>query len=94
LDSTINPDRMEMYAQEDSRGSVIEPEGIIEIKFRTPKLLEAMERTDPIYKALKLELASNRTVEGHAAVLKRQTELLPIYVQVKSSLNIGSYSFC
>jgi acetyl-CoA carboxylase/biotin carboxylase 1 len=85
---------MEMYAQEDARGSVIEPEGVIEVKFRAPRLLEVMERTDPLCKALNVELASNRTLEGQAAGIKRQNELLPIYKQVKSSLNIGSYSFC
>jgi len=32
LDSTINPDMMEMYADEESRGGVLEPEGTVEIK--------------------------------------------------------------
>ena len=34
VDPTINPDVMEMYADEDSRGGILEPAGIVEVKFR------------------------------------------------------------
>lgn len=32
LDPSINPEQMEMYADEEARGGVLEPEGIVEIK--------------------------------------------------------------
>ena len=47
VDPTINPDYMEMYADEDARGGVLEPEGIVGIKYRRDKQLETMARLDP-----------------------------------------------
>jgi acetyl-CoA carboxylase carboxyltransferase component len=47
IDPTINPDQMEMYADEDSRGGVLEPEGIVGIKYRREKQIETMARLDP-----------------------------------------------
>ena len=34
--------QVEMYADPVARGGVLEPEGIVEIKFRTPVLLKAV----------------------------------------------------
>lgn len=45
---------MEMYADPSARGGVLEPEGIVEIKFRTPDLLAAMHRLDPVLQQLKV----------------------------------------
>jgi acetyl-CoA carboxylase/biotin carboxylase 1 len=53
LDPSINPDHMEMYADKDSRGGVLEPEGIVEIKYRKDKVLATMARLDPEYASLK-----------------------------------------
>lgn len=44
VDSQINPTHMEMYADPKARGGVLEPEGIVEIKFRTPDLIKTMHR--------------------------------------------------
>ena len=46
IDSTINPAFMEMYADENARGGVLEPAGIAEIKFRKPEVIKAMHRMD------------------------------------------------
>ena len=35
IDPAINPDKMEMYADVDSRGGILEPPGIVEVKYRT-----------------------------------------------------------
>ena len=35
VDPSINPDVMEMYADQDSRGGILEPAGIVEVKFRS-----------------------------------------------------------
>ncbi|KAJ3200650.1 acetyl-coenzyme-A carboxylase [Entophlyctis luteolus] len=87
LDPTINPDMMEMYAEENSRGGVLEPEGIVEIKFRKPQLLAAMERLDPTYKSLKDQLR-DPMLEGELKAKvqskfnQRERQLLPIFHQI------------
>lgn len=52
VDPTINPRYMEMYADPESRGGVLEPEGIVEIKFRKKDLIKTMHRLDPVIKDL------------------------------------------
>ncbi|RKO91753.1 acetyl-CoA carboxylase [Blyttiomyces helicus] len=87
VDPSINPDMMEMYAEENSRGGVLEPEGIVEIKFRRPQLLATLERLDARYRDLKHALAdpstnttdSRRSIEE--AIEAREKELLPILHQ-------------
>jgi acetyl-CoA carboxylase/biotin carboxylase 1 len=44
VDSQINPGAVEMYADPGARGGVLEPEGIVEIKFREGELVRAMHR--------------------------------------------------
>lgn len=51
LDATINPKHMEMYADPDSRGGVLEPEGTVEIRFRAKDQIKAMHRSDNICKS-------------------------------------------
>ena len=46
VDPSINSDFMEMYADNDSRGGVLEPEGTVEIKYRKKELISAMHRLD------------------------------------------------
>ncbi|KAL2915487.1 acetyl-coenzyme-A carboxylase [Polyrhizophydium stewartii] len=88
VDPTINSDMMEMYVAENARGGVLEPEGIVEIKFRKPQLLAAIQRLDEPYRALKKELdaaGSSADADARAAVQKkmnaREKLLLPIYHQ-------------
>ena len=47
IDSSINPEQMEFYAAESAKGGVLEPEGIVDIKFRRQDLHSAMKRTIP-----------------------------------------------
>ncbi|GAM23780.1 hypothetical protein SAMD00019534_069550 [Acytostelium subglobosum LB1] len=86
LDSTINLDMMEMYASETSRGGVLEPNGICEIKYRDPDLIRTMHRLDDKIIAMDQELAS-ATDETQQKQLKtqiqtREKELLGMYQQV------------
>jgi len=74
IDPNINPVMMSMYSAENARGNVLEPEGIVEIKFRTPDLLAAMKRLDPEYASL-----------SGAAAQARAKELLPIYKQLATA---------
>ncbi|KAM6466313.1 acetyl-CoA carboxylase 1 isoform 2-T2 [Liasis olivaceus] len=87
IDSTINPRHMEMYADRDSRGGVLEPEGTVEIKFRKKDLVKTMRRVDPIYMGLAErlgtpELNPAERKELEAKLKEREEFLIPIYHQV------------
>lgn len=87
VDPTINPQYMEMYADEDSRGGVLEPDGIIGIKYRKDRQLETMSRLDPAYGSLKRKVADPNTPREDISDLKvkmteREQLLLPVYNQI------------
>ena len=87
IDPMINPEQMEMYADEDSRGGVLEPEGIIGIKYRREKQLETMARLDPIYGQLRAQLNDkNLSHDAQSDIKVKMTEreklLGPIYLQI------------
>lgn len=87
VDPTINPEQMEMYADEEARGGVLEPEGIVGIKYRKEKQLETMSRLDPEYAQLRAQsLAKNLTAEQASAIKAKMTEreqlLGPVYQQI------------
>lgn len=46
--------QVEMYADPAASGGVLEPEGIVEIKYRTPDLHATMHRLDPVLQQLKV----------------------------------------
>merc|ERR1719199_464061 len=48
VDPTINEAQMEMYADEESRGGILEPPGICEVKFRDKDQKAVMHRLDPV----------------------------------------------
>lgn len=87
VDTTINPDMIEMYADPEARGGVLEPEGTVEIKFRKKTLETCMYRLDKEYHDL-VEAAKNKalTSDERAGALQRlaaRYELLaPMYHQV------------
>ncbi len=87
VDPTINPQFMEMYADEDSRGGVLEPEGIVGIKYRKERQLDTMARNDATYGALKQKLHDPATPKDQlqsikAEMTEREKLLLPIYGQI------------
>jgi acetyl-CoA carboxylase/biotin carboxylase 1 len=87
VDPTINPQFMEMYADEDSRGGVLEPEGIVGIKYKKEKQLQTMARLDPTYGDLKRQLNDPSTPQDtlksiKAQMTQREQLLLPIYGQI------------
>jgi acetyl-CoA carboxylase/biotin carboxylase 1 len=86
LDPTINPQMMEIYSEEEGRGGVIEPPGIVEIKFREKKIVATIERLDPVYRDLKEQLKANPKSDDLARRLeKRESELFPIFQQAAIS---------
>ncbi|XP_048467701.1 acetyl-CoA carboxylase [Rhincodon typus] len=87
IDPTINPLYIELYADQESRGGVLEPEGTVEIKFRRKDLVKTMRRIDAIYSGLadqlgSLELSQKIRKELEAKLKAREEFLLPIYQQV------------
>ena len=78
---------MEMYADEDARGGVLEPEGIVNIKYRRDKQLETMARLDPAYAELKRQIADKSLPQDKQSDIKvkmneREQLLLPVYLQI------------
>lgn len=86
VDPTINPVHMEMYADPDSRGGVLEAEGIVEIKFREKDLLKTMHRIDRVLiqnKAkLNGELSTDERTQVEKVISEREKFLMPMYHQV------------
>ena len=71
VDPTINERYMEMYADPDSRGGILEPPGICEVKFREPERRQLMRRIDPSLESL-----------DSADKDKKMKDLGPAYLQV------------
>ncbi|KAI5863331.1 acetyl-CoA carboxylase [Durotheca rogersii] len=87
VDPTINPVAMEMYADAEARAGVLEPEGIIGIKYKKEKQLETMARLDPTYASLKKQATDNNLSKEELEEVKermvdREKALLPIYAQI------------
>ncbi|XP_059192405.1 acetyl-CoA carboxylase isoform X2 [Centropristis striata] len=89
IDPTINPLCMELYADRESRGGVLEAEGTVEIKFRRKDLLKTMKRLDSVYASLaeqlskaSPELSDKQCRELESKLKAREEFLLPIYHQV------------
>merc|ERR1719493_22870 len=87
IDPTINPEMMEMYADPTSCGGVLEPEAIVEIKYRAKEIRKTMERLDPTMKKLVGELADSGTTNEVKARLeqdikRREEQLAGVYHQV------------
>ncbi|RMZ54549.1 hypothetical protein APUTEX25_002124, partial [Auxenochlorella protothecoides] len=78
VDSQINPAAIEMYADPTAQGAVLEPQGVVEIKFRNAELIAAMHRLDSKLAEIKKEGGT----KAAGAVKAREAELLPVYKQV------------
>lgn len=86
VDPTINEEKMSMFADPDSRGGILEPAGIIEVKFRDADQIKAMHRIDPQLQLLDAELEGTELdSEAQADIMsqiKSREELLkPVYTQ-------------
>ena len=83
VDPSINPEHMEMFADPDARGGVLEPEGIVEIKYREKDLVKTMSRCDPTYHQILVAIESTREPDEKKALIekleKRKELLKPLY---------------
>ena len=87
VDPAINPSMMEMFADEESRGGVLEPEGTVEIKFRKRDILKVIERSDAECIDILNKLNDKNRAPSEIKTLqdqlrKREEALLPVYHQV------------
>lgn len=85
IDPAINPDKMEMYADKESRGGILEPPGIVEVKYRAPQLVQAMHTHDDKIKALDAKLAETEGAEKahiQQQIKTRENNLLPLYTSI------------
>ena len=80
---------MELYADRESRGGVLEPEGTVEIKYRNKDLIKTMHRIDSKCIELKDKLKKGLTSLSKDEIKSieielesRQNLLLPIYRQI------------
>lgn len=78
---------MEMYADEEARGGVLEPEGIVNIKYRREKQLDTMARLDATYGELRRQLEDKSLSNEQLSEIKvqmaaREEQLLPVYMQI------------
>ena len=85
VDPTINEAKMEMYADPDSRGGILEPAGITEVKFRKPDQLSMMHRLDSQLQSLDSELEVTEMEEARndikEQITAREEALAPVYLQ-------------
>lgn len=63
VDPMINPRCMEMFADNTSRGGVLEADAIVEIKFRNKDIVKTMHRVDSVIQKLKVNTATSRQVK-------------------------------
>jgi len=86
VDPAINPAQMEMYADVESRGGILEPAGIVEVKFREAQRREMMHRLDPELEALDAALESaaepDAVKDAEARIQAREEKLAPLYTQI------------
>uniref|UniRef100_A0A8C0UZ63 Acetyl-CoA carboxylase beta n=1 Tax=Cyanistes caeruleus TaxID=156563 RepID=A0A8C0UZ63_CYACU len=87
IDSTINPLHVELYADKESRGGILEPGGTVEIKFRKKDLVKTMRRIDKVYAELVEQLGTPELSAEQRKQLEKQLKareelLLPVYHQV------------
>jgi hypothetical protein len=87
IDPSINSRQMEMYADPNARGGVLEAEGTVSIKLRMKEQRLMMDRLDPEMRKLSSEARCSTTSEERRreleeALRKREEVLAPTYHQV------------
>jgi acetyl-CoA carboxylase carboxyltransferase component len=80
LDTQINSTCITMLSDVDGRGGVLEPTGIVEIKFRQADIFKLMSRDDSTVRALEAELNNESLSKiekaATASALEKRRELL------------------
>jgi acetyl-CoA carboxylase/biotin carboxylase 1 len=89
LDPTINAEVMEMYADPRARGGVLEPAGIVSIKYRNPDLIKTANRLDHVLRSLQAKLSIAKRANSkqeittlETSIAARQKAVLGTYLQI------------
>jgi len=86
IDPTINPRKMEMFADEESRGGILEPPGICEVKYRSQEQVATMHRLDnqlnELDEMLSDELNNDEKIRVTNDIKLREKALVPLYTQI------------
>jgi len=80
LDPTLNPENMEMYADEEARGGILEPAGASGILWKQQQINDMMHRSDPKLQELDAKAESGQDVSAEIAA--REKLLMPLFSQV------------
>jgi acetyl-CoA carboxylase/biotin carboxylase 1 len=80
LDPKINPENMEMYADQESRGGILEPPAACDLLWKEKQIYEMMHRNDSTLIALDAKAKVGQDVS--AEMQAREKLLLPLYTQV------------
>jgi len=83
LDPKINPAQMEMFADVEARGGILEPPAASEIVFKPAQVVAMMHANDDALKSLDAEKAAGKDVSKEIAA--REKLLLPMYKQVATN---------
>jgi len=79
IDSQINSEFIEMYASESARGGVLEPNAIVEFKYRKDMMIKTMRRLDPVLQRL---IEEEQMPDVMIQIQRRQHLLHGIYKQI------------
>uniref|UniRef100_M8BYH2 Acetyl-CoA carboxylase n=1 Tax=Aegilops tauschii TaxID=37682 RepID=M8BYH2_AEGTA len=90
VDSKVNPEHIEMYAERSAKGNVLEPKALIEIKFKPNEVEESMLRLDPqlarlnarLLQEIKTGTSETESIRIRSMMAARTKQLMPIYTQV------------
>jgi len=86
IDPTINPEKMEMYADKEARGGILEPPGICEVKYRSQEQKQTMHRLDSVLQDLDDQISHAPDDEVakkfESEVKSREKLLAPLYTQI------------
>ncbi len=86
VDPTINEDVMEMYADKQCRGGILEPPGICEVKFRLDDQLKKMHQLDPELQfldgMLETTLSTDDLHSYKKGIKDREKAIQPMYLQI------------
>jgi acetyl-CoA carboxylase/biotin carboxylase 1 len=80
LDPKINGDQMEMFADVEARGGILEPPAASEIVWKQAQISEMMHQNDDTLRRLDAEKAAGKDVDKE--IKQREKLLLPMYKQV------------
>lgn len=86
IDPSINPQKMEMFADEEARGGILEPPGICEVKYRGQEQVLTMHRLDgqlnELDEAISTAISTQEKTRLAQEIQAREKMLSPLYLQV------------